>query len=526
MKVKLTTRLVLAGLVLALVTLAMTGCPGGGTTPTVSVTGVEILHDNEPVTAPIPMTMGGPAVTLTAVILPANATNQNVSWAVTAGQAVAIEESDTGNRTLTVTAADAGSATVTVTTIDGQQTASVTFNVSAATQEPIAVTGVEIHRNGVPVTEAISVAEGGSVTLTAAVQPANAANQNVTWSTDNNAVATVAGGVVTAVIPGNATITVTTVDGEFTASVTVTVTEFTWPSLQTMTWNFDAEEPIPGWTPTPGANPNTAAMLQHLNRTDVNLRGLILHASHVASPVGDPPVEQGMAWAPAADRGSAAAASPQGLTAGRIQTTTGILAEGETYFLSIADVQAPFRLTLDFADTGGGARPDARHAILFVNGVEESRSIRTSETDGQTAVRHEFEYTGSGTVTVQLGQTNIIRFYRIVLEAVGLPPEPEQDPGTAGITLNWGEFADAADGITDDVPVEGGSVSILGNVTLSNVPTNATVRWLRGADVVGTGLTLSVSAAAQGNLGTLFVTAEVTVNGVQYSRLIRLNVTP
>lgn len=69
-----------------------------------------------------------------------------------------------------------------------------------------------------------SLTVGGSVTLQATVNPETATNKNVTWSSDNTAVATVVDGVVTAVAAGNATITVTTVDGGFKASCGVTVT--------------------------------------------------------------------------------------------------------------------------------------------------------------------------------------------------------------------------------------------------------------------------------------------------------------
>lgn len=62
-----------------------------------------------------------------------------------------------------------------------------------------------------------------TLTLTAIVAPENATNQNVTWESDNANVAAVENGVVTAAAPGEATITVTTEDGSFTASCVVTV---------------------------------------------------------------------------------------------------------------------------------------------------------------------------------------------------------------------------------------------------------------------------------------------------------------
>ena len=83
---------------------------------------------------------------------------------------------------------------------------------------PVSVTGVSLNTN------ALNLLTGGSSELTATVAPNDATNKNVTWSTSNSSVATVSEGVVTAVSAGNATITVTTVDGGYTATCAVTVT--------------------------------------------------------------------------------------------------------------------------------------------------------------------------------------------------------------------------------------------------------------------------------------------------------------
>ena len=81
----------------------------------------------------------------------------------------------------------------------------------------IAVTGVSLSATSG------KLQVGGNVTLIASIIPANATNQKVTWSSSNNAIATVTNGVVTAIAKGNATITVTTEDGGYTASYALTV---------------------------------------------------------------------------------------------------------------------------------------------------------------------------------------------------------------------------------------------------------------------------------------------------------------
>jgi uncharacterized protein YjdB len=82
----------------------------------------------------------------------------------------------------------------------------------------VAVSGVSLNKS------ATGILVGGTETLTATITPSHATNQNVTWTSSDNSVATVDNtGLVTAVADGTATITVTTVDGSFTAPCMVTV---------------------------------------------------------------------------------------------------------------------------------------------------------------------------------------------------------------------------------------------------------------------------------------------------------------
>ena len=93
------------------------------------------------------------------------------------------------------------------------------FSVQGAA--PIIPTGVSISPSG-----PISLNIGQTQQLTATVLPANATDRRVTWSSGNSAVATVnANGLVTAHAAGTANITVTTVSGGRTASVTIVVLE-------------------------------------------------------------------------------------------------------------------------------------------------------------------------------------------------------------------------------------------------------------------------------------------------------------
>ena len=80
------------------------------------------------------------------------------------------------------------------------------------------VTGVSLDKKDITITE------GSEYTLTATIAPADATNKVVDWSSDNEKVATVSNGKITAKSAGSATITVTTKDGEYKATAKVTVT--------------------------------------------------------------------------------------------------------------------------------------------------------------------------------------------------------------------------------------------------------------------------------------------------------------
>lgn len=85
-----------------------------------------------------------------------------------------------------------------------------------------AVTGIQLEK------PTITLKEGETAELVASVQPNNATNKLVTWSSSDETVATVADSgdgkaIVTAQQAGKAEITVTTVDGSFTAVSAITV---------------------------------------------------------------------------------------------------------------------------------------------------------------------------------------------------------------------------------------------------------------------------------------------------------------
>ncbi|MEL7162443.1 MAG: Ig-like domain-containing protein, partial [Bacteroidota bacterium] len=99
----------------------------------------------------------------------------------------------------------------------------------------LAVAGVAISP------AALTLVEGDVQAISAIVTPANAADKSVSWSSDNpNVVEVDENGVLTALVEGQATVTVTTTDGGFTATSAVTVTPSSSRIVDTLSAIHDA----------------------------------------------------------------------------------------------------------------------------------------------------------------------------------------------------------------------------------------------------------------------------------------------
>ncbi len=144
--------------------------------------------------------------TLTATVLPEDATNQKVSWKSSDETIATIDASGK------VTGVAAGTATITVTTEDGGKTATCKVTV-----KPNLVSEITLA--------ALAIYVGESKAITATVKPDDATNKALTWKSSDETVATVdATGKVTGKKIGTATITATAQDGSgVSGNCTVTV---------------------------------------------------------------------------------------------------------------------------------------------------------------------------------------------------------------------------------------------------------------------------------------------------------------
>ncbi|HCY48780.1 MAG TPA: hypothetical protein DHU79_00795 [Clostridiales bacterium] len=158
------------------------------------------------------------AATLVATVLPDNATDKTIEWTSFDNDVVEVAR----GRLL---AHKAGDAVITATAKDGQG-AKATVTVK-----------VIVEAESVEVSGAKHVAINGTVTLAATVAPENATDKTVTWTTDNDKIATVdKNGVLTGVAEGKVVVTATTANGK-SANISVYVTKVAIDGTQDEMYN-------------------------------------------------------------------------------------------------------------------------------------------------------------------------------------------------------------------------------------------------------------------------------------------------
>ncbi len=155
-------------------------------------------------------------IQLVAIVSPEGASEDSLVWTSEDDSVAAV---DSNHKVYPV---GNGSTFITVATEDGMHVArcKITVSVEESTADiTTPVSGVILD-----ITEFTFKGTGDSVQIEASVTPFGATNKTILWSTSDPSVATVdAGGKVTAVKKGTATITATTADGGFTASCVITI---------------------------------------------------------------------------------------------------------------------------------------------------------------------------------------------------------------------------------------------------------------------------------------------------------------
>lgn len=157
----------------------------------------------------------GNTLGLTVAVEPTELSNEKLTWKSSNTEIVTVDENGV------ITGVNLGTATITVTSSNGKK-ATCTVEVVANT---IPVESIELT----PSIATINV--GDTTQLTATINPSNATDRELVWTSSNSSVVTVdSNGVITGKSAGTATITAKTKNGKVVATSTITVNVPTTPT--------------------------------------------------------------------------------------------------------------------------------------------------------------------------------------------------------------------------------------------------------------------------------------------------------
>lgn len=169
-------------------------------TVTISVTSITFSNDE------ISLERGN-QTNLVVKVLPEDATNKSLTWKTSDESIATVDESGK------ITAINKGIAKITATNEDGTVVGSCNVTVF------VNVTGISLSKKD------LTIIEGGKNVITATIVPSDASNTDITWNSNNESVASVSSiGEITAIKPGQATITATSGDKIHSAACLITVT--------------------------------------------------------------------------------------------------------------------------------------------------------------------------------------------------------------------------------------------------------------------------------------------------------------
>ena len=163
----------------------------------------------------------GKSAQLTATVLPEEAADKRVTWSSLNENVATVEDGR-------VYGVSAGETSILAVTSNGK-VASCTVRVLWVDPGFVEVTGITLDKS------ALTLSAGSTGRLTASVQPANATQTWLTWTSSNEEIVAVGDGVLYALQPGSASVTVSTENGK-TASCTITVTDD--PRMEGFTYRY------------------------------------------------------------------------------------------------------------------------------------------------------------------------------------------------------------------------------------------------------------------------------------------------
>ncbi len=150
--------------------------------------------------------VGGESITLSASVKPSDAKYTALTWSSSDESVATVDQNGV------VTPIKAGKVTITVTANDKIEVSSKQKTVKCIVKVDQPVTGISIDGGNQ------DVAKGKTLKLKGNVEPADATNAKISWSTSDAEIATVSNGTVTGKKTGEVTITATAADGSGASS--------------------------------------------------------------------------------------------------------------------------------------------------------------------------------------------------------------------------------------------------------------------------------------------------------------------
>ncbi|MCU6795138.1 Ig-like domain-containing protein [Paenibacillus sp. WQ 127069] len=306
----------------------------------------------------------GSSVQMLSHALPADASNDSVTWTVAPGTGTATINSTTGSLTGVTT----GTVTVTATANDG----SGVHNSFVMTVESVnvPVTGLEISSS------AVSLMAGNTLQITSAILPINATNKNVVWSVINmTGSATISNtGLLTGVTAGTIEIKALAADGSNTTSSII------------------------GFSITPGSNAPVPATGIVVTSASASVEtGKTLQLGTVLTPTNA--TNQSVAWSVYGNTGTATIDSAGLLTAG---LTGDVTVTAATYAGSAIKGTKVITITrvLTTPVTGITVDSDGSVTAMFINRtLTFNATVTPSEASNKDVTWSVINGTGTATIT-------------------------------------------------------------------------------------------------------------------------------
>ncbi len=189
-------------------TTTITAKTNNGKQDSIKLTVEEVLATTVSVDFEYSAIQTGSTYQLTATVYPNNTTNKNIIWSTSNESAISVTQDGT------ITAEGTGIAVITATSASNS---SVKRSLTIMVKDVIEVTSLSLNHTS------LQIYKGKNASLTCYVNPTNATDKTVTWSSDAPTIVSVSTtGSLTIHNAGTATITVTSANGKST-SCTVTV---------------------------------------------------------------------------------------------------------------------------------------------------------------------------------------------------------------------------------------------------------------------------------------------------------------